>query len=135
LGEQNHCYPFSLDFLALCLLRVLDRKAGQHEGKLDSGTNRACLIVVTFFGLYRGLVAEEFEHRMCNHFEEADAVLLRPSIPVPFFKSERPELPRDLHVLLVEAVQANVRSLGGTRMIVYRLCLRLINVGLTRVST
>jgi hypothetical protein len=110
LGEQNHCYPFSLDYLALCLLRVLDRKAGNHEGKLDSGTHRACMIVVKFFGLYKGLLAEEFEQRMSNYFEHAGATLSRPSIAVPFFKSERPGLPSDLQDLLIEAVQANVCS-------------------------
>jgi hypothetical protein len=109
LGEQNHCYPFSLDYLAVCLLRVLDRKAGNHEGKLDSGTHRACMIVVKFFGLYKGLLAEEFEQRMSNYFEHAGATLSRPSIAVPFFKSERPGLPSDLQDLLIEAVQANVR--------------------------
>lgn len=109
VGNQSHCYPFSLEFLAICMLRVLDRNAGCHEGRLDSGTARACLIVTKFFGFYRGLPAEEFEQRLSSHFELAGSALVLPSIPVPFMKSERREVPPDLFTVLDEALQVNVR--------------------------
>jgi hypothetical protein len=112
MGSQFHCYPFSLEFLAICMLRVLDRDAGSHEGKLDRGSERACLVVAKFFGFYRGLRAEEFEQRLHGHFELAGATLLLPSIPVPFMKSERQSLPLDLLTVLDEAIQVNVREMN-----------------------
>jgi hypothetical protein len=127
-GEQDHHYPFCLPFLAVCMMRVLTRMPGTHEGRLDSGSERACMVVVKFFCLYRSLTAEDFEHRLGSHFEQAGAMISMPSIPVPFFlvnnecASDDDDvavvdlLPHDLHHLLVEAIQvqvsANDRALG-----------------------
>lgn len=103
--ERKHIYPFSLHYLAVCLHRVILRPANSHPGKLDSGTPRACMIVVMFYSLYRRSTAEEYRENMQHHFQQAGAVLGTP-IEVPFFAKRTPDsLPADLTDILNEALQ------------------------------
>ena len=106
----NHMYPFSLRFLAVCLARVLGRKHGSHIGRLDAATNRAALIVVKFYALYRDISAADFCRRIVDTFVFEGALISSPPVDVPFFVNGSPEdLPEDLNSLLVEALQVQVR--------------------------
>lgn len=111
----EHVYPFSLNYLAVCMSRVLNRPPGSHLGKLDSGTKRACLVVVKFFSLYRNLSAEAFCEVLENKFTQEAAACISPPILVPFFSSsddgaESQKLPDGLEAVLIESIQAYVSS-------------------------
>ena len=104
--ERKHVYPFSLHYLAVCMHRVVSRPPNTHPGKLDSSTDRACMIVLLFFGLYRRSTAEEFRQNLQHQFQQSGAVLGSP-IEVPFFSKRTPDdLPHDLKDVLTEALQA-----------------------------
>ena len=92
-------FPFSLQFLAACMSRVLNRSAASHPGKLDAATETACMVVVKFYCFYYNMSAARLKERLLKigHFGE---VLL-----VPFFKDEMlPNLPTDLKDALQDAV-------------------------------
>jgi hypothetical protein len=97
--DRECCYPYSLAFLAVCMLRVLLRPKMTHAGKLDESTGNAMLIVVMFYSLYRGVSAE-------NIISMAGA---GGSVIVPFFNEAKfQELPQDLHDGLVDALHFQV---------------------------
>lgn len=109
--DRKHSYPFSFSYLAVSLVRVLDRPSGSHTGKLDSGTSRACMIVIKFFTFYRRLTADEYRDTIRSKCAQAGAISASVPIEVPFFSNDASlELPEDLKTLLVEALQASVRS-------------------------
>ncbi|KAL7468445.1 hypothetical protein ACHAXS_008682 [Conticribra weissflogii] len=104
--HAQSCYPFSLLYLATCILRVLTRPAGTHNGKLDSETETACMIVVKFYCLYRGISAEDMSILILNKvaFSYCDEDC-RPIVTVPFFKGCNLELPPDLQNCLMDALR------------------------------
>jgi hypothetical protein len=105
-AQRRHTYPFSLHYLAVCMYRVMVRPANSHDGKLDSGLPKACMIVIRFFSLYRRTSADEFRENIENQFVQAGAVMGSP-VELPFFAKRVPDdLPDELEQLLIEAVQA-----------------------------
>jgi hypothetical protein len=108
IPDTTHCYPFSLPYLAVCMARVLERRPSSHAGKLDSGTPNACMIVIKFFSLYRGLSAEDFKDILQRKMQKA-GVLEPPqkAIKLPFFARET-QLPHDLQTVLTESLQLQV---------------------------
>lgn len=102
-GEEL-CYPFSLAYLAVCLLRVMMRAKETHIGKLDESTDYAMLVVIMFYSLYRGISAENIQS--INRFG-----MNTRTISVPFFNETKfQELPQDLHDCLVDALHFQVRA-------------------------
>lgn len=110
LVEKEHFYPFSLQYLAVCMARVVARPAGEHDGKLDSGTPRACMIVAKFFSLYRNISSDDFYERMKSCFNRDGALLSKP-VEVPFFTENggSEPLPADLEETLMQVLQVQVR--------------------------
>ena len=109
LPQASHFYPFSLKFLAVALARVLNRPAGEHSGKLDSGFPMACMVVVQFFSFYRYIGADTIQEKMGEKFDKDGAFpikILKP-LQVPFLTAaaQDEELPDDLKQLLVESIQ------------------------------
>ena len=113
--NTSHFYPFSLQFLAVCILRVLERPANSHPGKLDGNNELSGLVVVKFFGLYRFLSAEEFRESLTQRLNTGGALTPVNPIEIPFFKETHgpdggttgalPPLPNDLYETLVEAIR------------------------------
>mmetsp|Transcript_30981 Transcript_30981/g.34670 ORF Transcript_30981/g.34670 Transcript_30981/m.34670 type:complete len:580 (+) Transcript_30981:391-2130(+) len=110
--HSSHCYPFSLKFLAVCLARVLSRPAGEHSGKLDSGSPVAGMIVVQFYSFYRYVSADTFLDKLDGKLEStarassSSTTSLKP-VELPFLNAstQHRELPEDLQQLLVETLQ------------------------------
>lgn len=112
----THVYPFSLSYLAVCMLRVLDRGEGSHQGRLDRGTKFACWIVLQFFAFYRGITADRFLGMMQDQLESNGALTIQSAIELPFFRDETPpSLPHDLEQVLHEALQIQVRTKTNVR--------------------
>jgi hypothetical protein len=110
--NTTHYYPFSLPYLAVCMARVLERKPLSHKGKLDSGTPNACMIVIKFFSLYRGLSAENFKETLQRGMQKA-GVLGPPqkAIKLSFFtKDTQLRVPQDLKTVLTESLQLQVNT-------------------------
>jgi hypothetical protein len=106
---KTHIYPFSLAYLAVCLSRVLSREAASHAGRLDSGTPTACMIVVMFFSLYRGISAESFQETVDMKLSNAVPDEALTHVELPFFEGSEPiDLPSELQEVLVEALQLQV---------------------------
>mmetsp|Transcript_8810 Transcript_8810/g.22165 ORF Transcript_8810/g.22165 Transcript_8810/m.22165 type:complete len:1405 (+) Transcript_8810:822-5036(+) len=120
--ETSHFYPFSLKFLAVCMLRVLNRPPNSHNGKLDSSTEEACMVVVQFFSFYRYLSRESFIPTMYRKMESettgSDPIINSSPIRVPVLRSVTDSapisggnesrssgLPGDLELVLKEALQ------------------------------
>eukprot|EP00581_Thalassiosira_minuscula_P018472 CAMPEP_0183726252 /NCGR_PEP_ID=MMETSP0737-20130205/22870_1 /TAXON_ID=385413 /ORGANISM="Thalassiosira miniscula, Strain CCMP1093" /LENGTH=1250 /DNA_ID=CAMNT_0025957549 /DNA_START=32 /DNA_END=3784 /DNA_ORIENTATION=+ len=95
-----HVYPFSLPYLAVCMSRVLKRKPKSHNGKLDSGTKNACMVVVKFYCFYRNMTTDVLKEKLMNIGCQATKQLI-----TPFFKENSlPSLPVDLESSLQEAI-------------------------------
>lgn len=115
--NRSHFYPFSLTYLAICIMRVLHRPAGAHDGKLDSGHPTAAMIVVQFYSFYRYLSAENLVECMRTKLENAGAESVDVVEPVRLLVSkdgakadsavhnDGNSLPKDLEAVLVEALQ------------------------------
>jgi hypothetical protein len=111
VDEHNqHVYPFSLAYLAVCMTRVLVRPPGTHAGKLDSGTKRACLIVTKFYSMYRRIAADELLNTVQEKFGREGALLASSPIKLPFFKSPEAagDLPTEVKDIMVEALKVQV---------------------------
>ena len=109
--DRTYRYPFSLTYLAVCMLRVMSRPPNSHPGKLDQSHKRACMIVVMFYCLYERETADEFLASLSAKFENAGAFIAREPIEIPFFespffRSDEVDIPTDLKNILVEAIQA-----------------------------
>lgn len=105
-----HHYPFSLQYLAVCMSRVLQRKAGTHVGRLDNSTPRASMIVVNFYGLYRNIKAEELGGMLSHRILSANATMSPTPIRLPFFGPNAVgDLPEEIVNVLIEAIQCQVR--------------------------
>ena len=99
-GESVDVYPFSLQFLAVCMSRVLNRESGSHPGKLDAATESACMVVVKFYCFYRHLTAAQLKKKLLYV-----GIRGNPPIFIPFFKGEMlPDIPTDLKQALEVAV-------------------------------
>jgi len=98
-GPMRFVYPFSLEYLAVCISRVLGRAPNSHNGKLDSATDLASMIVVKFFCFYRHKTHEALEKELhclgkgCNRI-----------IRIPFFKGKESHFPDDLRQALIDAI-------------------------------
>ena len=110
--NPTHVYPFSLLYLAVCIARVLERKAKSHAGKLDCSSPTACMIVVMFFSLYRQVSAEDFKDAIKMKVGGAlSQEQLLPPIEVPFFDASEPiRVPSEVQDVLIEALQLQVSS-------------------------
>ncbi len=107
----NDIYPFSLQFLAACINRVLRRKQHSHLGKLDSATEHCCMIVVRFYSFYRNISVSVMRERLLNV-----GTALEP-IEVPFFpqtQKELPDVPEEVKVALERAINALARDIKRT---------------------
>ena len=105
-------YPFSLHFLAVCMARVLERPPESHSGKLDKSTDLACMIVVKFYSLYRGIAADELFSSMERAIQRGGAMISSSPICIPFFaRDSLPELPSELEDALTDALRIQVRKL------------------------
>jgi hypothetical protein len=115
IAEAVHIYPFSLQYLAVCIARVMERTEGSHAGKLDRSTARACMIVVKFFALYRAMSADNFFDKLTTNLSSAGALVTPAPIEIPFFRqgSGTKSLPEDLEQVLIEALRAQVSKTQG----------------------
>lgn len=111
-SDAVHVYPFSLQYLAVCIARVMGRPAASHAGKLDRSTGRACMIVIKFFALYRSISAEQFLGTLNLKIAGAGALVSPAPIVVPFFGNGNgsESLPDDLEQVLLEALRCQVRA-------------------------
>jgi hypothetical protein len=99
-GNDSYVFPFTLAHLAVCMSRVLSRPPNSHSGKLDSGSELACMIVVKFFCFYKNRTCRKLEQSL-HSIGPAPAKVIR----VPFFKDATPiDLPSDLYKALSDAV-------------------------------
>jgi hypothetical protein len=106
-------YPFSLHYLAVCMTRVMTRPPQSHSGKLDRSLDVACMIVVKFFSLYRGIAASELLPTIQRAIQRGGATLSSTPITVPFFAQEDlPDLPSDLEDALNDAIRIQVRFIS-----------------------
>jgi hypothetical protein len=107
-----HLYPFSLQYLAVCMTRVLGRDSGSHPGGLDVSTHRACMIVVKFFSLYRNITADELVDTIRSEVEKSGALMSSSPIEVPFFDDKKCNASTSTlaEEVLYEALQIQVRS-------------------------
>ena len=108
--DKSHFYPFSLQYLAICLARVLRRPPSSHLGKLDSGSPMAAMIVIMFYSLYRYKSAEEFQDLIDAKLKAANAMDSLEPIRVPFLEDVDMDLPTEVVVTLTDALQLQVSS-------------------------
>jgi hypothetical protein len=101
-SNKESCYPFSLAYLAVCMLRVLRRPT--HIGKLDESTDHAMLVVVRFYSFYRDIAAEQFVSSNSSFSNVGNS-----TITIPFFNAaNHKELPDELHDCLIDALHFQV---------------------------
>ena len=101
----KHRFPFSLAFLAVCMSRVLHRNPDSHNGKLDSATKEACMIVVKFFCLYRTVSVSSMLEQMSKLGQGNNKI-----ITVPFFnKTIGMDMPIDLKEALENAIRVQIQ--------------------------
>lgn len=104
--KVSHFYPFSLHYLAVCMARVMARPAKSHEGGLDCLVDRACLVVTSFFGLYRFVSADNFMDSVQSTMAKSGSMCSIRPIELPFFgRDDLPDLPEELSDALTEALQ------------------------------
>jgi hypothetical protein len=108
--QKSHFYPFSLEYLAICLARVLQRKPSTHIGKLDSGTPNAAMIVVMFYSLYRYKPAEEFQDNIDMRLKTSGALDSLVPVRIPFMADKVIDLPPEVKEVFTEALQLQVCS-------------------------
>jgi hypothetical protein len=92
-------YPLSLQFLAVCMSRVLNRQAATHPGKLDAATETACMVVVKFYCFFCNMSASRLKEKLLNIGYQGKILF------IPFFKDDvLLNLPNDLKEVLEDAV-------------------------------
>lgn len=110
-SDQLFCYPYSLAYLAICMLRVLKRPSKTHTGKLDESTEDAMLVVVKFYTLYRGISAENLQSIINQKTTISPWNIHDTTITVPFFtETKYKELPPELSDCLIDALQLQVSN-------------------------
>ncbi|KAL7543626.1 hypothetical protein ACHAXR_012913 [Thalassiosira sp. AJA248-18] len=102
---SSHVYPFSLQHLAACMSRVLIRQPNTHNGKLDSATEKACMVVVKFYCFYRNMTAALLKEKLLNIGYHGKA------ITIPFLKDDTiADLPTDLKSALEDSIVLQTRE-------------------------
>ncbi len=105
----NDVYPFSLEFLATCMNRVLGRKQNSHIGKLDSATKNCCMIVAKFYCFYRRISVSVLRERLLNIGTANEP------IEYPFFQpKELPSLPEEVKLALEGAINILAQDINCT---------------------
>lgn len=108
---KSHFYPFSLEYLAICMARVLQREPSSHVGKLDSGTPNAAMVVVMFYSLYRYKSAEEFQDNIDMRLKTSGTMESLKPVQIPFIAHDKAvDLPTEVKDALTEALQLQVCS-------------------------
>ena len=105
--DKSHFYPFSLEYLAISVARVLLRPPSTHIGQLDSGTTIAAMVVVMFYSFYRYKSAEDFRDDIDRQLKGSDALDSLEPIYVPFLEIGG-EFPVEVLKTLEEAIQLMV---------------------------
>ena len=97
--STSFLYPLSLQFLAVCISRVLNRTPATHPGKLDAATETACMVVVKFYCFYCNMSASRLKEKLLNIGNQGKVLF------IPFFKDVvLPNLPTGLKEVLEDAV-------------------------------
>lgn len=112
--DRSHFYPFSLEYLALSMARVLERPSGTHKGKLDSGTEMAAMIVVKFYSFYRYKAADSLRDDIDRQLKANGVLDSLPPMEVPILKEDNVALPAEVSEVLKEALQLQVSALSVT---------------------
>jgi hypothetical protein len=111
LIQTKNCtvvFPFSLEFLAVCLSRVIMRDPASHPGNLDKENEYMCMIVIKFYCLYRGITVRKFLYQVHSLGKAMNTI-----IEVPFFSTEKgplPEIPKDLRTTLISAISLSIQN-------------------------
>ena len=103
----NDVYPFSLEFLAACMNRVLSRKQNSHIGKLDSATPSCCMIVAKFYSFYRNMSVSVLRERLLK------VGTANEPIEVPFFLQHE-VVPEEVRLTLERAINMLARDINST---------------------
>ena len=99
-------FPFSLHYLAVCILRVLERPMKGNDKQLVKDKEYACMIVIKYFFFYKNLTADNIYERMMEKINMGNAKTTNYLIQVPFFIEESlPSLPNDLMNALEDAIR------------------------------
>lgn len=101
-------FPFSLEFLSVCLSRVMMRDPASHPGNLDKENGYMCMIVIKFYCLYRGITVRKFLYQVHSLGKAMNTI-----IELPFFstqKSPLPQMPKDLRTTLTSAISLSLKN-------------------------
>jgi len=100
-------FPFTLEFLAVCLSRVIKRDPTSHPGNLDKGNESMCMIVIKFYCLYRSITVRKLLNGVYSLGKA-----LNNTIEVPFFstKSSVPKMPEELRTTLISAISLSLQN-------------------------
>ncbi|TKY67259.1 hypothetical protein E2542_SST10151 [Spatholobus suberectus] len=93
-SEGTDSNPFSLDALAVFMLRVLQRV--NHPGNLDKASPNAGYVLLMFYHLYEGRSRKEFEGELIERFGSL--------VKMPLLRSDRNPLPEAVQSILEEGI-------------------------------
>ncbi|XP_026662373.2 tRNA ligase 1 isoform X2 [Phoenix dactylifera] len=93
-SEGTDSNPFSLDALAVFILRVLQRV--NHPGNLDKASPNAGYVLLMFYHLYDGKNRREFESELYERFGSL--------VKMPLLKPDRNPLPDPVKSILEEGI-------------------------------
>ncbi|XP_078442173.1 RNAligase [Wolffia australiana] len=93
-SEGTDTNPFSLDALAVFMLRVLQRV--NHPGNLDKASPNAGYVLLMFYKLYEGKSRREFESELIERFGSL--------VRMPLLKPERDPLPDAVKSIIEEGL-------------------------------
>ncbi|KAJ4978283.1 hypothetical protein NE237_009063 [Protea cynaroides] len=93
-SEGTNSNPFSLDALAVFMLRVLQRV--NHPGNLDKASPNAGYVLLMFYNLYEGKDRQEFERELIERFGTL--------VKMPLLKTDRSPLPDPVKSILEEGL-------------------------------
>ncbi|KAG6543229.1 hypothetical protein Mapa_015480 [Marchantia paleacea] len=83
-SKGTEANPYSLDALAVCTYRVLQRT--EHPGNLDKNSPNPGAVMLMFYNLYKGKDRKEFEDELQERFGHL--------IKMPFLKADRELMPK-----------------------------------------
>ncbi|KAM7522308.1 hypothetical protein LguiA_012210 [Lonicera macranthoides] len=93
-SEGTESNPFSLDALAVFIIRVLHRV--NHPGNLDKESPNAGYVLLMFYHLYDGKSRKEFETELIERFGSL--------VKMPLLKPDRSPLPDSVKSILEEGI-------------------------------
>ncbi|XP_073022278.1 LOW QUALITY PROTEIN: tRNA ligase 1-like [Primulina eburnea] len=93
-SEGTESNPFSLDALAVFMLRVLNRV--NHPGNLDKSSPNAGYVLLMFYHLYDGKSRQEFESELIERFGSL--------VKMPLLEPDRSSLPESVRYILKEGI-------------------------------